>query len=184
MKKYILIAGANGTGKSTLYRSMDCLKGMPRVNTDEIVRQIGTWENANDLLQAGKIAIRMIKSYFEEGISFNQETTLCGQSIMNNIEKAKKLGYYIELHYIGVDSVQIVKDRIAYRVSHGGHGIPERDIERRYQDSLIRLKQMIPLCDCAILYDNTQIFNRFAVYEKGKLISLSEENPQWYKKMQ
>lgn len=88
------------------------------------------------------------------------------------------------MHYIGVDSVQIVKDRIAYRVSHGGHGIPERDIERRYQDSLIRLKQMIPLCDCAILYDNTQIFNRFAVYEKGKLISLSEENPQWYKKMQ
>ena len=41
MKKYILIAGANGTGKSTLYRSMDCLKGMPRVNTDEIQSQSG-----------------------------------------------------------------------------------------------------------------------------------------------
>lgn len=101
MKKYILIAGANGTGKSTLYRSMDCLKGMPRVNTDEIVRQIGTWENANDLLQAGKIAIRMIKSYFEEGISFNQETTLCGQSIMNNIEKAKSLDIILNCITLG-----------------------------------------------------------------------------------
>ncbi len=41
MKKYILIAGVNGAGKSTLYETLDILKDMPRINTDEIVKK---WE--------------------------------------------------------------------------------------------------------------------------------------------
>lgn len=41
MKKYVIIAGVNGTGKSTLYQSMDFLQSMERVNTDEIVKQFG-----------------------------------------------------------------------------------------------------------------------------------------------
>lgn len=41
MKKYILIAGVNGAGKSTLYQTLGFLKNMPRVNTDEIVREFG-----------------------------------------------------------------------------------------------------------------------------------------------
>ena len=28
-------------------------------------------------------------------------------------------------------SVEIAKDRIAYRVAHGGHGIPDADVERK-----------------------------------------------------
>lgn len=40
MKKYILIAGVNGAGKSTLYQTIDSLKLMERVNTDEIVRSL------------------------------------------------------------------------------------------------------------------------------------------------
>ena len=36
MKKYILIAGVNGAGKSTLYQTLDSLKMIERVNTDEI----------------------------------------------------------------------------------------------------------------------------------------------------
>ena len=41
MKKYILIAGVNGAGKSTLYQSTPRLKDMPRVNTDEILKEFG-----------------------------------------------------------------------------------------------------------------------------------------------
>lgn len=41
MKKYIIIAGVNGAGKSTLYQTIASLKEMPRVNVDEIVREIG-----------------------------------------------------------------------------------------------------------------------------------------------
>ncbi len=182
-KKYILIAGVNGAGKSTLYQTIDSLKDMPRVNIDEIVRENGDWRNMADVMRAGKIAVKKIQQYFEQGISFNQETTLCGNSIIRNIEKAKKLGYQIELHYVGVSSVEIAKERIAYRVAHGGHGIPDQDVERRYIESLEKLKKVIGLSDVAILYDNTEGFNRFAVYQNAKLYNLTNEQPDWYKKL-
>ena len=95
MKKYILIAGVNGAGKSTLFHVLDELKSMPRVNTDEIVKKIGDWNNVSDTFKAGKQAVYMINEYFNNGITFNQETTLCGNNIIKNIKKAKMLGYYV-----------------------------------------------------------------------------------------
>ena len=59
-----------------------------------------------------------ISEYLNNGVTFNQETTLCGKSIINNIRKAKKLGYQIEMHYIGLDSVYIAKERVKQRVEH------------------------------------------------------------------
>ncbi|MBR1642907.1 MAG: ATPase, partial [Butyrivibrio sp.] len=58
-------------------------------------------------------------------------TTLCGNAILNNIANAKKEGYLIEVHYIGLSSVELAKERVAKRVSEGGHGVNASDIERR-----------------------------------------------------
>ncbi len=184
MKRYILIAGVNGAGKSTLYQAIDELKDMERVNTDEIVREFGSWNCAKDVVEAGKIAIKRIEQYFNEGISFNQETTLCGRSIRNNIKKAKQLGYTIELHYVGVETVDVAKDRIAYRVQHGGHGIPDEDVERRYVESFNSLKELQGEFDIMMLYDNTDVFSCFARYKEGRLISVLKNVPQWYKRLE
>lgn len=100
---------------------------------------------------------------------------------MKNIKKAKELGYEIELHYVGVNSVDIAKERIAYRVAHNGHGIPDEDVERRYIESFKRLKEVMPLCDTVVLYDNTHAFNRFAIYKNEKLHSISDTVPDWFK---
>ena len=154
MKKYILIAGVNGAGKSTLFQTLESLKDMPRINTDEIVKSFGNWQNMSDVLKAGKIAVRRII--------------------------AKSLCYRIELHYVGVASADIAKTRIAYRVSQGGHGIPDADVERRYTESFNRLREIISLCDMVVLYDNTKNFNRFAIYQNGKLCNLSDTRPDWY----
>lgn len=180
IKKYVIIAGVNGAGKSTLYRSIDSLQELERINIDEIVREFGDWKNQADVMKAGKVAVSKMNAYFEKGISFNQETTLCGNSIINNIKKAKNLGYEIELHYVGVDSVEIAKSRIAYRVSQGGHGIPDEDVERRYTESFNQLNKIKDLCNTAILYDNTEVFNRFAIYRKGSFQLLSDNIPKWF----
>ena len=63
-------------GKSTLYQSIQSLHDMPRVNTDEILREIGDWRNMIDVMTEGKMAVKKIARYFDEGITFNQETTL------------------------------------------------------------------------------------------------------------
>ena len=94
--------------------------------------------------------------------------------------KAKELGYLVEMHYVGVDSAEIAKKRISHRVAMGGHGIPDADVERRYGESLKNLYKLIPLCDLVDLYDNTQIFRRFAIIRKGEIVRLSANVPSWF----
>ena len=182
MKKYILIAGVNGAGKSTLYQTLQNLQNMSRVNPDEILKEFGDWRNSTDAMIAGKIAVKKITQYFHEGVTFNQETTLCGKSIINNISKAKKKGYFIELHYIGVENVEIAKQRVLERMRQGGHGIPESDIERRYIDTFHNLRVILPDCDLAAFYDNTIEFRRFAIYKDGNPVRVSHSVPIWYKR--
>ena len=179
MKKYIIIAGVNGAGKSTLYETLDELKEMPRVNTDEIAKTLGDWRDTSILMAAGKQAVRLLNQYMEEGVTFNQETTLCGKSILRNIRKAKEKGYCIEMHYVGVDSVEIAKERVQSRVTKGGHGIPEADIEKRYIETFRNLKEILKDCDLAAFYDNTAVFHRFAILRNGKVVRLSHNLPKW-----
>ena len=40
------------------------------------------------------------------------------------------------MHYVGIESAEIAKQRIAERVKMGGHGIPDRDVEKRYEESV------------------------------------------------
>lgn len=184
MKKYVIIAGVNGAGKSTLYQINDNLKNMPRVNVDEIVRDIGDWRNIRDVFSAGRIAVEKISQYLSDGISFNQETTLCGKSIIKNIMKAKELGYFIELHYVGVDSAQIAKNRVRHRVENGGHGIPEKDIEKRYVETFQQLNSIIKECNLIAFYDNTESFRRFAICKNGELVRISQNVPAWFSKVE
>ena len=112
---------------------------MPRINTDEIVKTLGDWRDTSVLMAAGKQAVKLLNQYMAKGVTFNQETTLCGKTILKNIRKAKEMGYCIELHYVGVDSVEIAKERVRARVNKGGHGIPETDIEKRYIETFCNL---------------------------------------------
>ncbi|MCM1492075.1 MAG: zeta toxin family protein [Muribaculaceae bacterium] len=176
------MAGVNGAGKSTLYQSLQNLQDMPRVNTDEILREFGDWRNAKDAMSAGRIAVKKIAQYFDEDITFNQETTLCGKSILKNIARAKEHGYFIELHYIGVENAEIAKERVSERVRQGGHGISEKDIERRYIETFKNLKKVLHSCDLAAFYDNTIEFRRFAIYKNGTLVRISHNIPNWYKR--
>ena len=61
----------------------------------------------------------------------------------------------------------------------GGHGIPEQDIERRYQESFKQLKVVMPLCDVLELYDNTRVFTKVARFEKGVCVMAKSKLPVW-----
>ena len=182
---YTIFAGVNGSGKSTLYNTPyiyhDNL-GI-RINSDEIlVANGGDWRNAKDQAEAMKEAVRLIKDCIKKGVSFNQETTLSGRSIINNILNAKKSGFKIKLHYVGLESSKLAIQRVADRVSKGGHGIPKEDIERRYNTSLSNLKEVIPLVDNIYIYDNSKYrdLQTVAQLNGSNIISLNH-NCDWIK---
>lgn len=183
--RYVLFAGVNGAGKSTLYHSglwsrNEDDAALPRVNSDEILVRHG-WDWADDAaqLRAGKEALELVRSYFSQGVSFNQETTLSGRSIMRNIKLARNLGYKVVVHYVCLEDPLIANERIAYRVSRGGHEIKPEVVKRRYRSSLENLAIAVLLCDELYLFDNTTQLKLVACIEEGRVVELSFPQPYW-----
>jgi len=179
-KTFYVFAGVNGAGKSTLFNIIPELKNMPRINLDEIVKIDGSWKNLSDVIRAGRKAVEIQKTLLGGNESFNQETTLCGHSILNTIETAKQRGFRIEVYYVGIDSVELCKKRIAKRVADGGHGIPEEDVERRYTESLANMNAILEQCDRVFFYDNTESFELVAEYASGKMSVVTNSIPKWF----
>lgn len=180
MKIYTIFAGVNGAGKSTLY-NIEIIKNNDlgkRINTDEIVKEIGEWKNSSDQIKAARIGIKWRNEYIEKDISFNQETTLTGNTVLKGILKAKERGFKIYLHYIGVKDVEIAKERVRIRVKNGGHGIPDKDIEKRYIESFENLKKIFKICDKITVYDNSDYIKECLLVENGNII-WSENIPKW-----
>ena len=184
MKKVLYIfAGVNGAGKSTLYNSEDLdneIKYSTRINTDEIVRKIGDWKNNSDQIKAGKIAINLRNDCLQHGKSFNEETTLTGKTILKTIDKAKELGYELQLFYIGVNNPEIAKERIRNRVEKGGHNIADEIVEKRYYESLKNLKQVITKFDEVYLYDNSIKYKHIFSFINNKIL-YKDKNVNWSK---
>lgn len=85
------------------------------------------------------------------------------------------------MNYIGVESIDIAKERVDIRASKGGHGIPDEAIERRYYDSLKNLLQVVNLCDEINVYDNTDIFKLVGSIKNGNVIWKDKKVPCWAK---
>ena len=185
MKKvFYLFAGVNGAGKSTLYNSESLnndIKNTIRINTDEIVREIGDWRNNSDQLKAAKMAINLRNECFLYGKSFNEETTLTEKTILKTIDRAKELGYELQLFYVGVSSTEIAKERIKSRVEKGGHHIENDIVEKRYYESLKNLKEILLKFDKVYLYDNSKKYKNIFSFSNNKILFKDNKSISWAK---
>ena len=78
------------------------------------------------------------------------------------------MGYTIKLFYIGLESPELAIKRVHQRVKKGGHGIDDLTVRRRYSVSMNALKNIIPLCDVAELFDNSIELTSVAKYKNGE----------------
>jgi predicted ABC-type ATPase len=120
------------------------------VDPDAIAREHGL-----TAIGAGRRAIELIRAHLKAGRSFSVETTLSGRSHLTMIDEARALGYRIELNYVGTDDVSINLERIRSRVAAGGHDVPEADVRRRYERSLLHAQSVVRMADYVMLFDNS-----------------------------
>lgn len=155
MPRCWIIAGPNGAGKTTF--ALDYLPKVANcknfVNADLIAGGLSPFAPERELISAGKLFIREINQYVVQREDFAFETTLAGRSYLRLIEQLQKDGWFVELIYLALPSVEMAKLRVAERVAHGGHNIPEDDIERRFPRSLRNL-----LNHFSVLVDSTLCF--------------------------
>lgn len=180
MKKYTIIGGVNGVGKSSLTgvlkSRMDDLGVI--VDVDKL-----TALNGGDPFKGGKAALAKINDCLDKGICFTQETTLSGRRTEQTARAARERGYSIRLYYVGLDTLEDSLKRIANRVSKGGHDIPADDVKRRFNTRCASLMAVLPYCDEATFFDNDNGFVEVGTYRNGELTATAADIPAWFKEI-
>ena len=155
--KLFIIAGCNGAGKTTAsYSVLPELLGCKEfVNADEIARGLSPFNPESVAIEAGKLMLQRIKHLMDERKTFAIETTLATKSYANTIKKAKKLGYSVILLFFWLPSPEMAVERVAKRVSEGGHNIPVDVIYRRYWAGLQNFFTIFaPIVDSWMFFEN------------------------------
>jgi predicted ABC-type ATPase len=160
MPNLYIIAGCNGAGKTTASYTIlpEILNCKEFVNADNIAAGISPFNPSGVALEAGRIMLNRVKELLNESADFALETTLSTRSYVPLIKEAHVAGYKVSLLYFWLSSPKIAIERVAKRVSNGGHNIPTDVIERRYYRGIKNLYQLyMPICDEWTLVDNMDL---------------------------
>lgn len=158
-KHLYIIAGCNGAGKTTASRTIlpKSLLVKEFVNADEIAKGLSPFNPEGVAIEAGRLMLERIKYLLSKGESFSIETTLATRSYVKLVREASKSGYMVHLVYFWLNSPQLAVERVAERVSEGGHNIPYDVILRRYAKGVDNLfKLFMDEVDIWVIYDNSQ----------------------------
>jgi len=181
-KQLWLLAGGNGAGKSTFYRTQLEPLGMPFVNADILARQLYPDDPEQHSYQAAGIAEEIRSQLIKDGRSFCFETVFSHPSKIDFIAQAKTMGYEIVLVFIHLNSLALNNARVTQRVSEGGHNVPEEKVNARIPRTLANITKSLPLCDHVYLLDNSRSdnpFRRVAEIHDGKTEIQQSPIPEW-----
>ena len=158
MPKLYIIAGCNGAGKTTAsYTVLPEMLGCKEfVNADEIAKGLSPFNPESVAIEAGRLMLQRMDDLLSEGEDFAFETTLATRSYVKFVERTQAKGYFVTLLYFWLPTPEQAIERVATRVSEGGHNIPSDVIRRRYANGIRNLTTLYtPICDYWTIYDNS-----------------------------
>jgi predicted ABC-type ATPase len=178
-----VLAGPNGAGKSTLYDiRIRPHTNAPFINADDILRERQAAGAALDAYRAAALAAEIRDQHLAAGQSFVTETVFSHPSKLALLRTAKAAGFRIVLFHVNVESADIAVARVRWRVSQGGHDVPEDKIRARYERNPQYIREAAGLADIAQIYDSSKeaVPPRWVLtFHDGQLYSASNDVPQW-----
>lgn len=153
-----VIAGPNGAGKTTfaLVYLQEVAKAENFINADLIAARLSPNDPNQQWMKASRILLAEGREYVRRRESFAFETTLAGRSYLRMTRQLVKAGWEVNLIYLWLPNVDISRERVAERVEHGGHHVPEKFLVRRYPRSVANLLDLYaPMVSSTICYDNS-----------------------------
>ncbi len=157
MPELFMIAGPNGAGKTTAAYHLlpDVFKTVEFVNADEIAKGLSPLNPEGVALQAGRIMLERLAYLIGKRESVAFETTLSGLAYLKFLKEARLAGYSIIFFYVWLHSFELAINRVASRVSKGGHHIPADVVERRYAKGIKNFNKYALLADDWYIYNNS-----------------------------
>jgi predicted ABC-type ATPase len=175
----VALAGANGAGKSTFYHAHLQAAGLRFVTVDVLSRElkIGPYE-------AAKMADSLRRELVRQRESFIFETVFSDPAgdKLAFLKDAATAGYNVILCFIGISGPEVSEQRVAMRVSQGGHDVPTSKLETRYPRILANLRNALREVPHVWIFDNDNLrhpYRLVAIYEAGKPVRLNKPIPHW-----
>lgn len=157
-KNLYIIAGCNGAGKTSASVTIlpEILHCKEFVNADAIAKGISPFNPESVAVEAGRLMLQRIDFLLNGGSSFAIETTLATRSYSNLVRRAQQRGFLVQLLFFWLPSPEYAVERVAQRVSEGGHNIPNDVIVRRYFAGIKNLFDIyMPIVDSWMIIDNS-----------------------------
>lgn len=175
----VAIAGPNGAGKTTFYHSHLQPAGLRFVNADVLARQLNMEPYA-----AARLADSLRRELVRQRESFVFETVFSdpvGEKL-EFLKTAALAGYTTVLCYIGISGPEVSDERVAMRVSQGGHDVPPEKLIARFPRTLVNLKAALRELPCVWVFDNGDLrspFRLVTVFINGQLVQMHKPVPKW-----
>jgi predicted ABC-type ATPase len=175
----VALAGPNGAGKTTFYHAHLQPAGLRFVNADVLAQELQIESYA-----AAYIADAIRQELLRQRESFVFETVFsdpAGQKLAFLIG-ATAAGYNTILCFIGTASPEVSEQRVAMRVSQGGHDVPSEKLVKRFPRILANLKAALRQLPNVWVFDNNDLrapYRLVAVVESGRLVKLHRPVPKW-----
>jgi len=134
----VALAGPNGAGKTTFYHAHLAAAGLRFVNADLLAAELGL----GDADAAARAADALRRQLVEQRESFVFETVFSdpNRDKLTFLEQAAAQGYNVVLCFVGISGAAVSEQRVAMRVSQGGHDVPARKLVERFPRTLANLK--------------------------------------------
>jgi predicted ABC-type ATPase len=175
----VALAGPNGAGKTTFYFAHLQPAGLRLVNADVIARELGV-----DTYSAARLAGTIRAELLRQRESFVMETVFSDPvgDKLSFLKEAARAGYTVLLCFIGVSSPKVSEQRVAMRISQGGHDVPSEKLVARYPRILENLRAAINDLPHVWIFDNDDLrrpFRLVAVCESGRIERKEKRIPRW-----
>ena len=175
VKSLTVVGGPNGSGKTTFAEAYFAQQPQPFLSADSIAAELRPENPTAARIAAGREFLRRVERQLGGEDSFLLESTLSGKTLLRSLERARHRGFEIHVIFIHLDAVETCIHRVHERTRKGGHDVPDEDIRRRYQRSLVNFWRVYRQIaeSWAVIYNSAGGFEDVAV---GDTTGLSVRN--------
>jgi len=175
----VAIAGPNGAGKTTFYQAHLKPSSLRFLNPDLLAQALGLQPK-----DAARAMAALRRELVKQRESFVFETVFSDPvgDKLSFLKEAEKSGYTVVLCFIGLAGSETSEERVAMRVSQGGHDVPPEKLIARFPRTMANLQTAIRDLSHVWIFDNEDLwtpFRKVAVFEQGKPLYLSKPAPKW-----
>ena len=142
------------------------------MNADVIARELRI-----DPYDAARVAGAVREELIGQRESFVFETVFSDPvgDKLSFLKEASERGYTVLLCFIGISGPEVSEERVAMRVSQGGHDVPTEKLVARYPRTLANLQAAMRELPHVWIFDNDDLrrpFRLAAICEDGKVTRL------------